>query len=184
MRRALVVAATAEPDEAEVLPRALPSTGAAWADLEWAETAGILMLERGIRFRHPLPRSTIYHAASAAERRAAHQALAEALATWGAPERISWHRALAQASPDEDVATALAEAGADARLRNAPAAAARALERAADQSGLAGSWRPPTTSSSLAEHGGGSCSWIERWRMPTIRSFASKSNSCGDARSP
>jgi DNA-binding CsgD family transcriptional regulator len=130
--RALLVAACAEPEESQALARALPIAGAAWADLESAESAEIVSLEGSIRFRHPLLRSVLYHAAPAAQRRAAHRALADGLSPAGAPERVAWHRALAQASPDEEAAAALADAGTEARLRNAPDAAARAFERAAE----------------------------------------------------
>ena len=132
VRRALVLAASAEPDETEGLVRAVPSVGAAAADLEWAEAASMLSLGRGIRFRHPLLRSAVYYGAPVGERRAAHGALADALGACGDIQRVAWHRALAQAAPDERTAAALAEAGADARLRNAPSAAAKAFERAAD----------------------------------------------------
>ena len=92
----------------------------------------MISLERGVRFRHPLLRSAVYYGAPLAERRAAHAALADALETCGDGQRITWHRALAQAAPDEKTAAALAEAGADARRRNAPSAAAKAFELAAD----------------------------------------------------
>ncbi|HXV57547.1 MAG TPA: AAA family ATPase [Gaiellaceae bacterium] len=132
VRRALVVAAAADPDEAEALLRAVPSVGAEPVDLDWAERAGILSLAGGVRFRHPLLRSAVYHRASAVDRRAAHSALAEALGVSGNGHRVAWHRALASSTPDEGVAAALARAAEDARTRHAPSAAARAFERAAD----------------------------------------------------
>ncbi|MDA0171250.1 ATP-binding protein [Solirubrobacter taibaiensis] len=69
-----------------------------------AETAGIIMVGRGeLEFRHPLMRSTVYHAAGPVERRAAHAALAGAVE--GA-ER-AWHLAASAVAPDEAVAAAL-----------------------------------------------------------------------------
>lgn len=132
VRRVLVVAASAQPDETDGLIRAVPAVGASLEDLEWAEAYGILSLEGGIRFRHPLLRSAVYHGAPLPDRRAAHGALADALGTCGASHRVAWHRALAQAAPDEATAAALAQAGADALHRNAPSAAAKAFELAAD----------------------------------------------------
>jgi DNA-binding CsgD family transcriptional regulator len=106
--------------------------GAELVDLDWAETAGILSLERGVRFRHPLLRSAVYYRASAVDRLSAHSALADALGASGNRHRLAWHRALASSAPDERAAAALAEAGEDARSRHAPSAAAKAFERAAD----------------------------------------------------
>jgi DNA-binding CsgD family transcriptional regulator len=131
VRRGLLVAAAAEHDEADIVRAALGAANATWTDLERAERAGIVSLEHGIRFRHPILRSAVYHSAPAAERRAAHGALADALMTSNDPLRPAWHRALAQATPNEDVAAALAQVGENARSRNAPAAAARALELSA-----------------------------------------------------
>jgi DNA-binding CsgD family transcriptional regulator len=129
--QALLVAAAAEPDEAGALALALPAVGTTWEELEGAEAGGYVSIEGGIRFRHPIMRSAVYHAAAATERRAAHRALAEALEECGALQRIAWHRALAQPAPNEDVASKLAGAGEQALARSAPGAAARALELAA-----------------------------------------------------
>jgi DNA-binding NarL/FixJ family response regulator len=80
-------------------------------------------------------RSAAYHKASHAARRAAHLALAEALA--GEDEqadRRAWHRAEAALGPDEGVADEL-ERSADRTLRRSGyAAAVHAMTRAADLS--------------------------------------------------
>jgi DNA-binding CsgD family transcriptional regulator len=130
-RHLLLLASAADGDLAHVL-----AAGTASADLgDWlpAERAGLVHLDgRQVRFRHPLVRSGIYQAASFAERRTAHLTLAEALRDQ--PDRRAWHLAAASAGPDEAVAAAL-EATADrARQRGGYAAAARALERAAELS--------------------------------------------------
>ena len=99
--------------------------------LEEAELTGVIAL-RGerFRFRHPLLRSAVYHDAPAPARRAAHRTLAQVTAG----EQRAWHLAQATIGEDDEVATALEEVAHDAQRRGAPAAAARALERAAELS--------------------------------------------------
>jgi DNA-binding CsgD family transcriptional regulator len=129
-RRALLVAATAHTGRIEVIQAALAQAGLAIGDLLPAEEAQLIAIGDGeIDFRHPLLRSTAYHAAGAAERRAAHAALAAA-AQDGSPER-AWHLAACAVAPDEQVAAALHAAALDARGRGAHATAARDFMRAA-----------------------------------------------------
>jgi len=112
---------------------AVHRAGACVADWLPAEEAGLVRLDNArVRFRHPLVRSGVYHAAPFAARREAHLALAEAL--HDEPDRRAWQLAAASVQPDETAAAAL-EATADrARRRGGYAAAARALERAAQLS--------------------------------------------------
>jgi DNA-binding CsgD family transcriptional regulator len=128
--RALLLAASAHSGRVAVIEPALVEMGLTLADLEGAEAARMLTVSDGeLEFRHPLLRSTAYHAASAAERRAAHAALAAA-APQGSPER-AWHLAACAVAPDEEVAAALEAAALDARGRGAHATAARDFGRAA-----------------------------------------------------
>ena len=128
-QRALVVAAASESGDVEVVRRAVEALGSEPGALEAAEEAGLIAIAADrVEFRHPLVRSVAYHSASAATRRAAHQALAAA--STGA-QTSAWHLAAAATDPDDAVARALAEAGATAGQRGGHAAAATALERAA-----------------------------------------------------
>ncbi len=101
--------------------------------LEPAVAAGLGTIEHGrFRFRHPLIRSAVAHAATPDERRRAHAALAEALE--GQPDRAIWHRAAAAVGPDEAMAAALDAAADRAQIRGGADAALAAFERAADLS--------------------------------------------------
>jgi DNA-binding CsgD family transcriptional regulator/tetratricopeptide (TPR) repeat protein len=114
---------------------ALAARGLDAAALDAAEDAGLIALrDERLTFRHPLVRSAVYHAARAANRRAAHLALAEAFTALGDTQRRAWHLAIAATGPDETVAQALEEAAEEARLRTGYYAAAVAFERAAELS--------------------------------------------------
>jgi len=129
-RLALLLAATAHSGRVGVIEPALRERGLTLDDLAAAEEARMVTIADGeVEFRHPLLRSTAYHAAGAGERRAAHAALAAA-APAGSPER-AWHLAACAVAPDEEVAAALEAAALDARGRGAHATAARDFLRAA-----------------------------------------------------
>jgi DNA-binding CsgD family transcriptional regulator len=98
-----------------------------------AEQLGLIKIGRtGLRFSHPLVRSAVYHSAPFAQRAAAHRQLAEAL--HDQPDRRAWHLAAAALQPDERVASLLEATAAQAQHRGGAAAAALAMERAAELS--------------------------------------------------
>jgi DNA-binding CsgD family transcriptional regulator len=85
-----------------------------------------------VRFKHPLMRSAVYRQASAAERKAAHHALAEA---HDDPDERVWHRAKAATGPDEEVAVQLTDSATRMAGKGGYLAAADAWERAAGLGG-------------------------------------------------
>ena len=98
-----------------------------------AEQLGLVTLDRsGLQFSHPLVRSAIYHSAPFARRAAAHRQLAEGL--YDQPDRRAWHLAAAALQPDEHVAAVLEATADQAQHRGGAAAAALAMERAAELS--------------------------------------------------
>jgi len=131
-RLALLILALATLDQVDAVTRALTFGGLELAALEPAEQARLIEIDKGrVRFRHPLVRSAVTHAASPGDRRAAHHALAQAFEAANDTERQAWHLAGAVLGPDEEAAAALAVAGARARQRSGFGPAAAALERAA-----------------------------------------------------
>ena len=129
-RRALLVLAASGDAVLGSLGPALACQRCAVADLQPAADAGLVMIERGrLSWRHPLVRSAVYYGAPAADRAAAHRAVADGLPQ-GEPG-WAWHRAAAADGPDEQVAAALDQVAADASRRAGFATAARAAEQAA-----------------------------------------------------
>src|SRR5262245_3397664 len=135
-QRLLLLAAADDSEDLGVVTRAAPAVAATEHDLDAAEEAGLVVVcGTRIEFRHPLVRSAVYEAATSNERRAAHRALAEALAGDEAnTDRRVWHLAASTLEPDAAVLAALDEAADRARARGGHVAAARALERAAELS--------------------------------------------------
>ena len=128
-RSALLLAATA--DGHDLTSAAVPGLSA--DTLAPGEKAGLIRLDApGPRFTHPLARSAVYHAATFAERATAHLRVAEALRDQ--PDRFAWHLAAASLEPEERVAALLEASAVQAQRRGGAAAAARALERAAELS--------------------------------------------------
>ncbi|WP_327587989.1 LuxR C-terminal-related transcriptional regulator [Nonomuraea sp. NBC_00507] len=97
-----------------------------------AEAAGLIELGSRVRFRHPLVRTAIYRAATPADRRTVHRALAEAIDPAVDPDRRAWHRAHAAADADEEVAAELVSSADRAQRRGGVAAVAEFLRRATE----------------------------------------------------
>jgi DNA-binding CsgD family transcriptional regulator len=98
---------------------------------EAAEEAGLVLLGPPVTYRHPLIRSAVYGAASPADRRAVHDALAAATDPADA-ERWAWHRAGATLRPKEEVAALLENCAARSLSNGATSAAVALLSRAAE----------------------------------------------------
>jgi DNA-binding CsgD family transcriptional regulator len=125
----LLVAADPVGDVALIL-RAAEGLGLNIGVLEVAAESGLLDVGANVRFRHPLVRSAVYRAATATDRRAAHDALAAATDPLSDPDRRAWHRAHAAAGPDEAVAGELISSAGRALRRGGIAASAAFWERA------------------------------------------------------
>jgi DNA-binding CsgD family transcriptional regulator len=130
-RAALLLAAVADGPDLRVA--ASFGAGPDARALAPAEQLGLVRVDRtGLEFSHPLVRSAIYHSATFAQRAAAHRQLAGTL--HDQPDRRAWHLAAAALQPDEQVASLLEATAAQAQQRGGTAAAALALERAAELS--------------------------------------------------
>ena len=130
-QRLMLVAAAEPAGEPALVWRAAERLGIGAEAVAPAADAGLLAIGERVTFRHPLVRSAVYRAASAAERRAAHQALAGATDPEADPDRRAWHRAQATLGPDEEVASELERSAGRAQARGGLAAAAAFLERSA-----------------------------------------------------
>jgi DNA-binding CsgD family transcriptional regulator len=128
-RRFLLVAAADPTGDLALVWRAAQRLGLAESAARAIESDGLLSLDAGVVFRHPLARSAVYSAAGADERSEVHRALAEATDPDVDPDRRAWHRAQATSMPDEDVAEDLERSAARAQARGGFAAAAAFLER-------------------------------------------------------
>jgi DNA-binding CsgD family transcriptional regulator len=127
-RQALLIAALHADGDLRVIATACRRAGTDVSRLAEAEASGLVRLSaEHVTFVHPLVRGTAYQDASAAERRAAHTALAAALRD----DRRAWHLAAAAIGPDEGVATRLERLGGKASARRAYTSASVAFERAA-----------------------------------------------------
>ncbi|MEU6963490.1 helix-turn-helix transcriptional regulator [Streptomyces chrestomyceticus] len=127
--RALLLLAAMDTADHAAVPAGLPHV----EDDAWlpAEQAGLVRRTgRDTRFRHPLVRAAVYHAAPFDARRDAHRALAGMLPD--APDRRAWHLAAASVRPDAAVSAELERTADRARRRGGHAAAAKALQRAAE----------------------------------------------------
>ena len=131
VQAALLVAAVA--DGPDLSAAASYGAGPDAAALLPAEQLGLIKIDRtGLHFSHPLVRSAVYHSAPFARRAAAHRQLADAL--HDQPDRRAWHLAAASLQPDEHVAALLEATATQAQYRGGMAAAALAMERAAELS--------------------------------------------------
>jgi DNA-binding CsgD family transcriptional regulator/tetratricopeptide (TPR) repeat protein len=129
----MLVAVADDSGQLATLQRAATNMSVGHDSVAEAERSGLLVV-RGdtVTVRHPLVRSAVYQAATANERREAHQALADALDSLDDADRATWHRAAAADGPDEKLADSLHQVGTRAERRGGYRAAADAYERAAD----------------------------------------------------
>src|SRR4051794_38364711 len=128
-RRLLLVAAVEPVGDPILLWQAAGQLGIEADAATSAEAAGLIEIAARVRFRHPLLRSVVFRAASAADLLAVHGALAKSPDL--DPDRRAWHCAQSSPGPDEEIAAELERSADRARARGGIAAAAAFLERAA-----------------------------------------------------
>lgn len=132
----LVAALTDRADVTELLTAASALSGerVTLDVLTPAAAAGLVEVdELSLRFGHPLIRTAIEQGAPDGARRAAHAALAQALAA--DPARAVWHRVASAAGTDDALADELAGLATRAMRRGSAVTAARTLGRAAQLTG-------------------------------------------------
>jgi AAA ATPase domain len=130
-QRFLLVAATDDTARLPVIRDASARLDAGDDALDTVEQAGLLRVDGDVvTLYHPLVRSAVYRAATSAQRRAAHRALADALG--GDADRRAWHLAAASDRPDDAVAGALDAVAGRATARGGHEAAAAAWSRASE----------------------------------------------------
>ncbi|MGY1631039.1 AAA family ATPase [Geodermatophilus sp. SYSU D01186] len=130
-QRFLLIAAADDTGRLTVVRDAAERLDAGDDALDTVERSGLLRVDGdGLALYHPLVRSAVYRAATSAQRRAAHRALADVL---GAdPDRRAWHLAAAADRPDDTVVAALDGVADRAAGRGGHEAAAAAWARAAE----------------------------------------------------
>lgn len=129
----LLVAAADDSARVGTVLQAAARLGAGEDALAELERSGLVTVtDRQLHLRHPLVRSAVYTAATSADRRRAHAALAEALVREEDADRRAWHRAASVDEPDEGVVAELVGAALRALRRGGHEAAAAAWERAAE----------------------------------------------------
>ena len=130
---AIVLLAADEEASLATVERALPRVGSERSALDELEAARLVTVSASrIWFRHRLVRAAVYQRASPDERRRAHAALAAELDDGVEHDRAVLHRAAATVGTDDALARELSAVAAAATARHGYAAAAVALERAAE----------------------------------------------------
>jgi DNA-binding CsgD family transcriptional regulator len=133
-QRLLLAAAADDTARLTVVRDAAERLGADDEALDEAERTGLLRVDGdSVVLFHPLVRSGVYRAATSAQRRAAHRALADALRADA--DRRAWHLAAAADRPDDEVVAALDAVAERAAARGGHEAAAAAWARAAELTG-------------------------------------------------
>jgi DNA-binding NarL/FixJ family response regulator len=128
----LMLVAAAEPlGDPALLLRAGQQLDIETSALAPAEAAELVEIGTRVQFRHPLVRSAVYRAAPLVSRQRVHEVLAEVSDLDDDADRRAWHRGLASAGPDEDVAAELEQSAGRAQARGGVAATAAFLQRAA-----------------------------------------------------
>src|SRR5262249_24654183 len=110
--------------DTRIVALAAQSLGLDMSAVAEAVQSGLCTPDDDVVFNHPLARSAVYRAASIAERRTIHDALARVTGPDVDSDRHAWHMARAAQAPNDAVARDLEMAAGRSLGRGAPAAAA------------------------------------------------------------
>ena len=129
----LLLAATADTADLDLVLGAGAALGIDAARLQEAEASGLIAAGHGVAaFKHPLVRSAIYQQSTFLERQRGHVAMAGLLNDEANADRRAWHLVRAATGPDDELADLL-EASADRALaRGGPASAVDRWQWAAE----------------------------------------------------
>jgi DNA-binding CsgD family transcriptional regulator len=129
----LLVASADDSTRLATVLKAAEALSAEPGSLAELETSGLVTVDGDrLTLRHPLVRSAMYDAASSAERRRVHGALASVLTREDDADRRAWHLSSSVLEPDESVVAELVAAAERAGRRGGHEAASAAWERAAE----------------------------------------------------
>ena len=129
----LLLAATADTADLDLLLGASAALGIDAASLQEAEASGLITAGHGVAaFKHPLVRSAIYQKSTFLERRRGHVAMAGLLNTEANADRRAWHLVRAATGPDDELADLLEASAGRALARGGPASAVDRWQWAAE----------------------------------------------------
>lgn len=132
-QRLLLLAATADTADLDLLIGASTALGIDAQSLQEAESSGLIAAARGVVvFKHPLVRSAIYQQSTFMERQRGHLAMAALLTDDTNADRRAWHLVRAATGPDGELADLLEESADRASARGGPASAVDRWQWAAE----------------------------------------------------
>lgn len=129
----LLLAATADTAELDLVLGASSALGIDAGSLQEAEASGLIAAGQGVVvFKHPLVRSAIQQQSTFQQRQRGHLAMAALLDDEANADRRAWHLARAATGPDDELAALLETSAERAMARGGPASAVDRWQWAAE----------------------------------------------------